>query len=62
MLRLVRYFLMAVPAALLMLAMCCISCGSAEPDAQISRADDTLTYGDMIGKDTDEVMEMIENG
>jgi len=62
MLRLVRTVLLAAPAALLMLMMCCISCGSAEPEAQISRADDTLTYGDLIGKDTDEVMEMIENG
>ena len=60
--RILRQVLLATPVALLALIMCCASCGSAEPDAQISQADDTLTYSDLIGKDTDEVMEMIENG
>jgi len=48
--------------ALLFLGLCAVvSCASAEK-TKISRADETLTYGDTLGQDADEMIVLLEEG
>lgn len=45
----------------LTLILACINSCSNEPETRISNADDNLTYGDTLGQDADEMMELLEN-
>jgi hypothetical protein len=48
--------------ALLFLGLCAAaSCASAEK-TKISRADENLTYGDTLGQDADEMIDLLEEG
>jgi len=61
---LTKLALITAMAALLLLLCAAVSCNSA-PTAegqQISRADENLTYGDTLGQDADEMIDLLEEG